>query len=125
MPKYFAAEEYDEFAAWIDRPVDGLYFVAEHVGQIIACGGVYMNAAENAAGLAWGMVDPDFQGQGIGRRLTQFRVSVLKSNYSQYDLLVSTSQHTVGFYEQMGYRTVKVIPNGFAEGLDKYEMIME
>ena len=39
-------------------------------------------------------------------------------------LRLSTSQHSAGFYEAMGFATTGVTPDGLAPGLDRYEMVM-
>jgi hypothetical protein len=31
-------------------------------------------------------------------------------------------QHTVGFYERLGFRTVRIDPEGYGPGLDRCEM---
>ena len=38
---------------------------------------------------------------------------------------IDTSQHTVPFYERMGFRTTSVMRDGYAPGLDRCEMILE
>lgn len=69
------------------------------------------------------MIHRDYHKQGLGQKITEYRLRLMHNKYPHLDHRVETSQHTVGFYESMGFKTEHIIPDGFAKGLDKYEMI--
>ncbi|QYU67682.1 hypothetical protein J4558_22715 [Leptolyngbya sp. 15MV] len=37
--------------------------------------------------------------------------------------MISTSQHTEGFYQKLGFETIEHIPDGFAPGIDICKMV--
>lgn len=122
LPKYFAPEELPLFAAWLDKPGLTDYYVLEVEGRVVGCGGFYALPEQRQANLAWGMIHSDHHGQGYGSLLTGYRLELMRERYPGYALMLSTSQHTFGFYEKQGYEVREVIPDGFGEGLDKYIM---
>lgn len=125
MPKFFAAEELQPFIDFLDRDVEDNYFVVEKEGQIVACGGIFLEEETDEGGLAWGMVQIDQHKTGIGKMLTVYRLNLLKDVYPGKVYKVDTSQHTAGFYLKRGFKTIEVIPDGFAKGIDKYVMKIE
>lgn len=121
-PKFFTAEERTLFANYIDLPTLGDYFVIEDNDAIVACGGIYYSPEHNETGLAWGMVQGSLQGRGYGRALTEYRVSMMRNKYPHAAHKLNTSQHTVAFYEKMGFRTTLFTKDGFGPGYDRYDM---
>src|SRR5260370_24387146 len=70
--RFFEALERGGFESFLDAP-DCSYFVMEHEGAVLGCGG-YAMADEGSASLTWGMVRADSQGMGLGRYLLMFRL---------------------------------------------------
>lgn len=124
MPKFFATEELPLFIDFLENDIDGNYYVVEKKGEIVACGGIFLDDESDEAGLSWGMVHMGQHKNGIGKLLTEYRINLLKEVYPDKTYKVDTSQHTAGFYLKRGFRTIAVIPDGFAEGIDKYVMKM-
>ena len=123
MPKYFLAEELNDFDQWLDEKAsNGRYFVCFQEKQIVACGGYFYDDDRQKSGLSWGMVNSELHGTGIGTQLTAFRVQKMKATFPDSIYMIDTSQHTAPFYEKMGFVTKEITPNGFGEGLDKYYM---
>lgn len=122
-PKFFAESERPQFIGWLDNHTTTNYFVMEENDEIIACGGVWQE--KEAAGLSWGMVHSAFHGKGFGKAFTQYRVNKMLALFPGKTYTIETSQHTVPFYEKMGFRTEKVTKDGFAPGIDKYDMKMD
>jgi ribosomal protein S18 acetylase RimI-like enzyme len=60
-----------DFEAFLQDPTRA-FVVAEHDGQIVACGGYTFHRTE--ARLQWGMVRRDLQKQGLGRYLLLYRL---------------------------------------------------
>lgn len=125
MPKFFAVEEEKLFIDFLDHDIEDNYYVVEKDGAIVACGGVFLDEDSDEAGLSWGMVHSGQHKTGIGKLLTEYRIELLKEVYPDKVYKVDTSQHTAGFYLKRGFKTVEVIPDGFAKGIDKYVMKME
>lgn len=124
MPKFFAAEELQQFIDFLDHDIEDNYYVVEKDGDVVACGGIFLEDDGIEAGLSWGMVQVDQHKTGIGKMLTEYRIELLKKVYPGKIYKVDTSQHTAGFYLKRGFETTEVIPDGFAKGIDKYVMKM-
>ncbi len=132
-PEYFDMSELEFFEMWLDGQDEGRnaykvstaekYFVVEEEGKIIGCGGYYAVSDEMRAGMAWGMIHRDFHKQGFGEKLLQFRLDAIRESYPEHKILLDTSQRTYGFFERFGFVVTKITPDGFAEGIDKYDMV--
>ncbi|GGH51493.1 GNAT family N-acetyltransferase [Frigidibacter albus] len=124
-PPFFAPEERAEFCAFLetlpapDRP----YLVLTKAGEVIACGGLIIEA-EGRASFTWGMVARARHGQRLGTRLTQARLDLARSLPGITGLALSTSQHTHGFYEGLGFITNSITQDGFGPGLDRWDMTL-
>ncbi|WP_424949655.1 GNAT family N-acetyltransferase [Deinococcus sp.] len=113
-PLYFHASERAEYAEFLGDPADrGEYWVMERGETVVACGGVWVNA-EGLAGLSWGMVRGDLHGQGLGTRLTVYRLERLRLRPEVWRVRLDTSQHTEAFYAKQGFVAVQRTPEGFA-----------
>jgi ribosomal protein S18 acetylase RimI-like enzyme len=124
LPIFFAHEELQQFEAFLDQAVDQ-YYVVKIDGRLVGSGGIFFDEKNNEAGLSWGMIDRCYHGQGIGMKLTCYRLDLLKKLYTDKIIKIETSQHTAGFYKKNGFRILDIVPNGFGEGLDKYIMKLE
>ena len=94
-------------------------------GSIVACGGLSLNPSKSVASLSWGMVDRAFHQQGLGMRLMQERLRLARASAKVSQLVLATSQHTAGFYRKHGFRVSKITPDGFAAGLDRFDMTFQ
>lgn len=126
VPTFFAPEERADFCEFLgginaeDRP----YLVLTRQGSVIACGGLIAMTETRQAVLAWGMVERALHGQGLGTRLTRARLALARTIPNIAVLRLATSQHTRGFYEDFGFIVSKVTPDGFASGLDRWDMTL-
>jgi ribosomal protein S18 acetylase RimI-like enzyme len=120
-PQYFKAHERADFEKFLDRP-DCSYLVMEHDGAICGCGG-YSVADDKAARLVWGMVRRDLQRQGLGRFLLMYRLRELTKTSGVEMVSLDTSQHTAPFFERQGFKIMRIAKNGYADGLDRVEMV--
>jgi ribosomal protein S18 acetylase RimI-like enzyme len=68
------------------------------------------------------MVRRELHGQGLGRALVEIRIERIRADPNVETVLLNTCQHTVGFYERLGFRTLDVTIDGYAPGLDRCEM---
>lgn len=111
LGKYFDASERQEFLHDLDALEDTAnYFVSIVGNEVVACGGYLVSS--NVASLSWGMVHRDFHTQGIGSKLTNYRlVQILDDKVIQI-VKIDTSQHTEGFYAKRGYEVTNTVING-------------
>lgn len=122
VPHFFSEDEKQGFIDWLDLPDRDAYYVVELEERIVACGGIFHETDKKIAGLAWGMVDRSLHKQGIGGRFTRFRLDLLTEKFPDHIHSIETSQHTEAFYKKLGFVTTHITPDGFAPGIDKYEM---
>ncbi|TBW29944.1 GNAT family N-acetyltransferase [Gramella sp. KN1008] len=121
IPKYFDPSEEKEFEKYLDEERED-YFVFEQNSQIVGAGGINYFPKEKIARISWDMIDPELQGKGIGKSLTQHRIDYLKNN-TQVDLIiVRTSQLAFKFYEKMGFELEEIEKDYWAKGFDLYLM---
>lgn len=124
VPAYFTTPERPEFEKFLDA-LPGPYIVLRDAeGAVVACGGHAIIEDDGRADLCWGMVRQDLHGTGIGRALTEARLAAALADPAVRYVALNTSQHTVGFYERLGFTMTEVIRDGFAPGLDRCEMRM-
>lgn len=124
IPKYFSDEEELGLRNFLTDARSEEYFVAEMDGRIVGAGGIALNEDETVS-LCWGMIRSDHLGTGLGKKLTQFRIDAAREKYGDLPLVISTSQHTQGFYEKLGFRLKEHTPDGFGPGIDTCKMRLE
>lgn len=123
IPKYFTPDEEAGLREFLSNAT-GDYYVAEINGEVIGSGGIALNK-DDTISLCWGMVRKDHLGRGFGKRLTAFRTQLASEKFPCLPLVISTSQHTQGFYEKLGFRVTRHVPDGFGPGIDICEMRRE
>lgn len=124
IPKYFSQEEEAELRNFLADLHSMEYVVIENEGVIIGAGGIALNENKTVS-LCWGMVRNDFIGKGLGKWLTEFRINLSQEKFGNLPVVISTSQHTQGFYEKFGFKLVERIADGFALGIDNCKMRLE
>lgn len=124
-PLYFDRSERADYEQFLHDPADrGDYFVLEgEGGELLACGGVWVSP-DGLGGLSWGMVRGDLHGQGLGTRLTVYRLEQLQQRPEVRHIRIDTSQHTEAFYARHGFVVTGRTPDGFAPGLDEVKMLL-
>jgi ribosomal protein S18 acetylase RimI-like enzyme len=122
VPEYFTQPERAEFAAFLND-LPGPYLVVEDgAGSVVGCGGYAIEPGTATADLCWAMVRRELHGTGLGRLLTEERLTRIGRDARIRAVALRTSQLTVGFYERRGFVLERVIPDGIAPGLDRCEM---
>lgn len=120
-PKYFAPEEEVEFIHFLEDQIEE-YFVVEYLGIIVGSGGINFYDNGKTAVVSWGMIDPDYHGQGLGSYLLNFRIERVVSIHRPERFLVRTAQFTNKFYEKFGFKLIHTEKDYWAKGIDLYEM---
>ncbi|MTB51589.1 GNAT family N-acetyltransferase [Lewinella sp. W8] len=121
IPKYFAPEEYDDLATYLQQERED-YFTGTLNGQLVAAGGINYLPDSRSARISWDIVHPDFHGRGLGRQLLQHRLDLLRRNPQITSVSVRTSQHTHGFYAKAGFLLQYQEKDYWFKGFDLYHM---
>lgn len=125
VPRYFRAEERGDFASFLDAPPGPFYVVDDGAGAALACGGVAIEDDGRTGSLCWGIVHAGHQGAGLGSRLLLERLAVLAATPGCEVVRLDTVGATAGFFECLGFRTVRVEIDGYAAGIDRHELRLE
>lgn len=123
-PVFFAPSEEQDFVEYLERHAQH-YFVVEEAGSIVGAGGVNFGFDDGKkARIAWDFLHPEFQGRGIGRRLTLHRIEYIRKDTSVRVIEVRTSQLAYQFYEKLGFKLEKIEKDFWAKGFDLYQMTL-
>ncbi|WP_242928985.1 GNAT family N-acetyltransferase [Pontibacter vulgaris] len=123
-PLYFDESEENDFLAYLDNHLDN-YFIVEENGEIIGSGGINYFPEEKLARISWDIIHPDYQGKGIGTKLTKYRIDEIRKNQSINSILVRTTQLVYKFYQKLGFKLEKTEKDFWAKGFDLYQMRLE
>ncbi|NIJ27719.1 GNAT family N-acetyltransferase [Brevundimonas terrae] len=124
-PRFFDVSERESFVGFLqDQALRWPYQVIEREGQVVGCGGHAVEADGVSVALCWGMVDNDLHGHGLGRMLTEARIAAAQATPEIRRIILNTSQHTQGFYARFGFKPEKITPDGFAPGIDRWDMVL-
>lgn len=124
IPKYFVPTEEAELREFLAAHAEA-YYVCEVDGEVVGAGGFAANSDGQTVSLCWGMVRSDHLGTGLGKKLTMFRIEKARENFGGRPIVISTSQHTQGFYEKLGFEMTRHTPDGYGPGIDKCEMRLD
>lgn len=120
-PGYFAPSEQTDYRAYLDQHA-AQYSIVEEAGAVIAAGGVNYFPEHRTARLSWDMVHPDFQGKGIGRKLTLHRLEYIKKVTAIKQVVVRTTQLVYHFYLKIGFEIEKMEKDYWEKGFDLYQL---
>jgi ribosomal protein S18 acetylase RimI-like enzyme len=123
-PRFFDPSERRNFETFLDAPFCS-YFVMEHDGAIVGCGGYAVEEDKSLASLVWGMVRHDLHKRGLGRFLVMFRLKEITRTSGVQMVRLGTSQHTAHFFEKQGFKVAGIEKDGYASGIDRVEMRMK
>jgi N-acetylglutamate synthase-like GNAT family acetyltransferase len=131
-PKYFDADEIVGLENWLNGQDSGqityqtssadYFYVLEENLEIQACGGFYIVKDKPNVNMVWGMVNQNHHKKGYGSLLFQHRINQIKMLYSEYKIVLDTSQHTYSFFEKFGFKIHKITKDEYGPGLDRYDM---
>lgn len=120
-PKYFDASEEGDLVNYLENEVEE-YFVYEDNFEIIGAGGINYFHEDRIARISWDIIAPKSQGNGIGKKLTQYRIHHLRENPNIEFIIVRTTQLVYKFYKKMGFELDKVEKDFWAKNFDLYQM---
>jgi ribosomal-protein-alanine N-acetyltransferase len=122
IPEYFVESELEDLSNYLDNEIER-YFVIELNHEIIGAGGINFENDYTVGKISWDFIHPKYQKLGIGRKLLQHRLDILKSMKSIETISVRTSQLTFKFYEKNGFILTEIKKDFWAKGFDMYKMI--
>lgn len=120
-PKYFGEEEVAHFETFLaSNPSD--FFVMEQDGIVVGCAGYGYKPDSCIGQVSWFVFHPDYQGQGLGRKILDFCLTQLQVHKDIEKVIVRTSQLVDGFFSKAGFKTIYVKKDYWAPGYDLYTM---
>lgn len=122
IPEYFAESEIEDLSNYLDNEIEK-YFVVERDNKIVGAGGINFKNHYKTGIISWDFIHPKYQKLGIGKKLLQHRLDILKSIESIETISVRTSQLTFQFYEKNDFILTEIKKDYWAKGLDMYKMI--
>ncbi len=123
-PDFFESHSRRDFEKFLDGP-GGPYFVMEHDGAIIGCGGYSVEDEKAPARLVWGMVRRDWRRQGLGRFLLLFRLREITKRGGVEMVHLDAAPDSAPFFQSQGFKVASIVRDGYAAGLDRIEMTMK
>jgi ribosomal protein S18 acetylase RimI-like enzyme len=120
--RYFSPHDRGDLEQFLADPPGFFGVLCDGAGKVVACGGIGVRDQGRTAVLTWGMVPADRHGQGLGKALTLARLRMLADFPGVERVVLNTSQEAVGFYLKLGFRVVEHVPNGYRDGLDRYDL---
>jgi ribosomal protein S18 acetylase RimI-like enzyme len=133
IPTFFEEAEENDFAEYLEKYKEDYFVIEDKItNQIIGCGGInyffddvierYQRSI-NLARISWDIIHPNFQGQGIGKKLLLHRINHIQSKEIKR-IVVRTSQLAYKFYQKVGFELEKTEKDFWAKGFDLYQMKM-
>ncbi len=131
VPMYFTEDEVLDYENFLDSYIikqntsdyRTKYFVLLIENQLVACGGFGDRYLDGKLTLTWGLVHIDFHKKGLGKELLLFRLNRIKEQFPEASVSIDTIQHSAGFFEKYGFKTIKITNDFYAKGLHRYDMV--
>ena len=125
-PVWFHVSELADLENYLMKHSHQNYFVAELNDKVICSGGFFfMNETKSEGRLAWLMIDPAYHGKGVGRKIVEHCLILIRKEKSVKIISVRTSQLTDKFYARFGFKTIATKKDYWAPGMDLVHMEME
>jgi len=122
-PEYFHPDEAKDFEAYLSDEVED-YFVIEVDDTVVGCGGINYMPERKTARIAWDMIDPYWQGRGLGSKLVKMRIEIIEAHGIYEVIEVRTSQLAHSFYGRQGFELDYIVDDYWAAGYDLYAMVL-
>ena len=122
VPRFFAPNERELFATFLDRFKATYLVLCAHDGAVIGCGGMAVRPDGRTAILRWGMIHADRHRRGLGRDLTLARLRLAVSDPAVERIVLYTTGMTTGFYRTLGFADTEILPDRYGPGLDRHTM---
>lgn len=120
-PTYFHPDEQQDFLYYLAHHAQN-YFVLEDAAILVGVGGINYMGDGKTARLSWDIIHPDHQGKRYGRKLSDYRISQIKTRPEVEVIVVRTTQLVYEFYQKLGFELRKTEKDFWAKGFDLYQM---
>jgi len=121
VPKYFDKKELDDFKKYFNSKNLESYFIIESQGKVIGGGG-YAYENIKTARICWLFIDPNYHGLGLGKKLVNHCVKILKIDRKLSVIEVETSNLTYKFYEKLNFKIEYIKKDYWPNNDDLYFM---
>lgn len=122
-PDFFVPGEREQFQAFLEGE-PGTYFVLEHDGKLVGCGGFALEAEPGLASLTWGLIDSRYHRQGLGRLLLFHRMKEISKLGNISLVRLETTPLTAPFFERAGgFRVTNIEPGAYGGSLDRVTLM--
>ena len=120
-PQYFSSLEEEGLVFYLENEIE-LYYVVKIGDLIVGSGGINFENDKSIAKISWDIIHPEYQGQGLGTLLLNFRLKEIQNFKQVQTVIVRTSQFTYQFYEKSGFKIDKITEDYWAPGYHLYLM---
>ena len=124
VPKYFHKKELIDFKEYFNSKNIENYFIILSKGKILGAGG-YAYENKETANICWVFVDPSYHKNGLGTRLVNHCVDILKTNEKLSTIQLECSNLTYKFYEKLDFKIKYIKKEYWLNKDDLYFMIMD
>ena len=121
VPKYFDKKELDDFKKYFNSKNLESYFIIESQGKVLGSGG-YAYENIKTARICWLFIDPNYHGLGLGKKLVNHCVKILKIDRKLSVIEVETSNLTYKFYEKLNFKIEYIKKDYWPNNDDLYLM---
>ena len=130
VPRLVLAAEVDGYATWLGAECGPaarcMYFVGEEDGAgVVAVGGVSFAETAPVATLCWGVVRAGWTGRGLGAQLLAYRLGLVAERGAVEEVLLDTTEASVGFFLRAGFRVTGRVADGYAPGWDRLDLALD
>lgn len=119
-PQFFTANEREEYADYL-RSTSDLYHVGYIEGKLLSAFGMSINGASSRARVTWIMVCPYSKGQGIGRQMMTYAITLAEGEKVGV-IDIAASHLSEPFFAKFGATTIKTIEDGWGVNMHRVDM---
>tara|TARA_X000000368_G_scaffold158500_1_gene124874 strand:+ start:2058 stop:2501 length:444 start_codon:yes stop_codon:yes gene_type:complete len=123
IPKYFHEKELLDFKKYFNSNNIETYFIIECEGKILGGSG-YAYQNKQTANICWVFIDPNHHSKGLGTKLVNHCVDVLKTDNQLNVIQLETSNLTFKFYEKLDFTIQYIKKQYWPNNDDLYFMKM-
>ena len=123
IPKYFHEKEFEDFKKYFNSNHIETYFIIESEDKILEAAG-YAYENKQTANICWVFVDPGFHSNGLGTKLVNHCIDILKKDNQLNVIQLETSNITYKFYEKKNFKLQYIKKEYWPNNDDLYFMNM-
>ena len=121
IPKYFHEKELIDFKTYFNSKNIENYFAVISKGKILGGAG-YAYENKETANICWVLVDPSYHNKGLGTKLVNHCMDILKTNEKLNTIQLECSNITYNFYEKLGFKIKYIKKDYWPNNDDLYFM---